>query len=89
MHGLSGHYAQILRIKNIYATINKFPLKQRTILINKEIIMNFQILLKKETWESVYEDKDPTHMFNSFLFTFLNIFQSSFPVEYKSMKRKK
>ena len=51
--------------------------------------MNFQILLKKETWESVYEDKDPTHMFNSFLFTFLNIFQSSFPVEYKSMKRKK
>ena len=50
--------------------------------------MNFQTLLKKETWESVYEDKDPTHMFNSFLFTFLKIFQSSFPVEYKSMKEK-
>ena len=46
-------------------------------------------LLKKETRASAYEDKDPTHMFNSFLFTFLNIFQSSFPVEYKSMKEKK
>ena len=27
--------------------------------------MNFQTLPKKETWESVYIDKDPNHMFNS------------------------
>ena len=50
--------------------------------------MNFQTLLKKEIWDSVYKDKDPNHMFNSFLFTFLNIFQSRFPVIYKSMKGK-
>ena len=87
MNGLSDHYAQILRSKNIYVTINKFPLKQRTRLINKEIIMNFQTT-ERETWESVNEDKDPTHMFNSFLFIFLNNFQSSFPVGYKSMKEK-
>jgi hypothetical protein len=31
-----------------------------------------------------YNDKDPNHMFISFLRTFLNIFQASFPVKYKS-----
>ena len=32
INGLSDHDAQILTIKNIYATINKLPLKNRTIL---------------------------------------------------------
>jgi hypothetical protein len=50
--------------------------------------MNFQTLLKIETLESVYVDKDPNHMFNSFLCTFFNIFQASFPVEHKSVKDK-
>jgi hypothetical protein len=47
--------------------------------------MNFQILLKKETWECVY--KDPKHMFNSQLHTFVNILQASFPVKYTNTKR--
>ena len=42
--------------------------------------MNFQTLLKKRTWEPVYKNKDPNHMFNSFLSTFLTIFQASYPV---------
>jgi len=50
--------------------------------------MNFQTLLKKDTWESVYTDTDPNHIFNSFLCTFLNIFQSCFPFKDKSMKDK-
>jgi len=50
--------------------------------------MNFQTLLKIETWESVYIDKDPNHIFNPFLCTFFNIFQASFPVEHKSVKDK-
>jgi len=48
INGLSDHDAQILTIKNIYATINKFSLKQRTRLIDNETIMNFQTVLKKE-----------------------------------------
>jgi len=40
--------AQILTIKNIYATINKFPFKQKTRYINNETIMNFQTLLKNK-----------------------------------------
>jgi hypothetical protein len=47
--------------------------------------MNFQTLLKKETWESVY--KDPNHMFNSVLHTFVNILQANFPVKYTNTKR--
>jgi len=50
--------------------------------------MNFQTLPNKETWEYGYVDKDSNHMFNSFLCTFLNIYQASFPVKYKSMKDK-
>jgi len=33
-------------------------------------------------------DKDPNHIFNSFLCTSLNIFQAGFPVKYKCMKNK-
>jgi len=47
VNGLSKHSAQVLKIKIIYATINKFPLKQRTRLIDIETIMDFQTLLKK------------------------------------------
>jgi hypothetical protein len=56
INGLSDHDAQILTIKNVYATTNKFPLKQRIKLIDNETIMNFQTLLKKETWESVFNE---------------------------------
>jgi ABC-type Fe3+/spermidine/putrescine transport system ATPase subunit len=72
----------------IYATINTFPLKERTRLIDNVTIMNFQALLKKETWESLYRDPDPNCMYKSFLCTFLNIFQAHFPGKYKCMKDK-
>ena len=87
-NGLSDHDAQILTIKNTYATTNKLPLKKRIRLTDNETVMNFKILLKKENWEPIYIDTDPKHMFNSFLCTLLNIFQASFPVKYKRMKDK-
>ena len=43
---------------------------------------------KKENWVSFYIEKDPSPMFTSFLCTFFNIFQASFPVRYKSTKDK-
>jgi hypothetical protein len=43
---------------------------------------------KKKNWEFVYIDKDPNHIFNSFLCTFLNTFQASFPVKHDSLKDK-
>ena len=65
-----------------------YPWKQQTRLIDNETMTNFMTLLKEETWESVYIDADPNHMFNSCLCTLINIFQASFTVKYGSMKVK-
>jgi hypothetical protein len=53
--------------------------------------MNFQTLLKKGTWESVYKNKDPNHMFKNVHRNELNIFQASYPVffEFRTTKKKK
>jgi hypothetical protein len=59
------------------------PFKHRTRKVNNETIMQFQLLLKSETWESVYKDNDTNNMFISFLYIFLNIF--SFPIKFKSV----
>jgi ribosomal protein S20 len=58
----------------------KTTLKQRNRLPNNETITKFKTLLKK-TWESVYIDTDPNHIFNSFICNFLKIFQASFPIK--------
>jgi hypothetical protein len=50
INGLSYHNAQYLMINNIAAASNLIPLKQRTRKVNNEIIMQFQLLLKSETW---------------------------------------
>jgi len=71
----------------MYAIINPFPLKQTARLTDNETIRNFHSL-KKKTWQYVYIDKDPNHMFNSFLCTFLNTFQASFPVKHNSLTDK-
>jgi hypothetical protein len=73
--------AQILTINNIWGN-KPIPLQQITRSIHNETIMNFQTLPNKETWEYVFVHKDSNRMFNSFLCTFLNIFQASFPVKY-------
>jgi hypothetical protein len=64
-------------------------LKHRTREISNEKIMHFQVQLANETWESIYIDNDTKNKFNSFVPTFLNIFEASFPVNYKSIHRNK
>jgi hypothetical protein len=59
INGLSDNHAQILTIKNIHATINKLPLKQRTRLIYNEIIVNFQTLITKKTENLFIQKKIP------------------------------
>jgi hypothetical protein len=44
--------------------------------------MQFQLLLRNETLEFVYKDSDTKNKFNSFLLTFLNIFEGCFPIKY-------
>ena len=88
INGLSDHDAQFLTINNAYVTRKEMPFKQKIRAINKITLTNFQALLKQEMWESVYHNEDVNDMFNSFLSTFLNIFEASFPVKYKSTNNK-
>jgi hypothetical protein len=85
INGLSNHDAQLFTINNTASAVNLVPLKQRTRKVNNDTIMQFQLLLKNETWESVYKDQDINNKFNSFLYTFLNIFKASFPMKYESI----
>jgi hypothetical protein len=86
-NSLSDHDAQLITINNIAPATNIMHLKQRTKEINNERIMQFQLQLANGAWESVYIDNDTNNKFNSFLCTFLNIFEASFPVKYKSIHR--
>jgi hypothetical protein len=83
-NGLSDHDGQFITINNIAAAGNIIPLRQRTRKINNETVMQFQLLLKNETWESIYNSK-----FNSFLYSFLNIYDGTFPTKYKNIGKSK
>jgi hypothetical protein len=89
INGLSDHDAQLLTIDNTYTVTNKVSLKRRKRLIKSDTLTNFQTLLKQEMWESVYRTHNTNYMFNSFLSTFLNIFEASFPVNYRRTNKEK
>jgi hypothetical protein len=82
INGLSERDAQFLTINEIWAPTNKIPKQQWTRLINSDILATFQALLEREMWESVYQKQGANCTFNSFLSTFLNIIEASFPVIY-------
>ncbi|PNF23822.1 hypothetical protein B7P43_G15913 [Cryptotermes secundus] len=89
INGLSDHDAQYLMMNNIALAGNSIYQKQKIRKINSETIMQFQHLLKSETWECVYKENDTNDKYNSFLSTFLNIFEASFPIKYKSVRKLK
>jgi hypothetical protein len=70
VNGMSNHDGQFIIINNIVATANLIPLRQRTRDVNNETVMQFDLLLKKETWESVYKSSDTNNKFNSLFFLF-------------------
>jgi len=47
IYALSDHNTEILTTESVYSTIKEFPLRQTTILINNEVVMNIQTLLKQ------------------------------------------
>jgi hypothetical protein len=53
-------------------------------LLNDTIIQ-FQLPLKNEIWESIYKSSDTNNKFNSFSYSFLNIYEASFPTKYKNI----
>jgi hypothetical protein len=85
INGLSDYDAEFITVNNVAVATNTVHLNQRSMEINNERIMQFQLQLANETWEFVCIDDDTNIKFNSFLHTFLNIFEASFPVKYKSI----
>ena len=77
-NGLSDHEAQFLTIVQINY-VNKYIQKSYR-KINKTTINNFLSQLSQENWDSVIGEKDVNHTFNSFLNSFLLIFNSCFPI---------
>jgi hypothetical protein len=52
-------------------------------LVNKDTIVNFQVQLSYETWDTVFDGEDINQIFNSFLNTYLRLFYSCFPLTKK------
>jgi exonuclease III len=74
---LSDHDAQILTIKIPIQTQSDKPKSIRR--INKYTISDFTFKLSNESWDSIFNNEDVNLMFNSFLNTYLRIFDLSFP----------
>jgi hypothetical protein len=67
--------------------IDLTPMKWKTRIINDETTAQFKCLLENETWEPIFENRDTNCKFNSFLFTFIKIFEASFSVQNKSVRK--
>jgi hypothetical protein len=85
---LSDHDAQCLILDKYSVTVNKTNNKLRnkfkSRIITCETINYFSEQLSNETWEEVYHNTDVNSAFNTFLSTFLNIYEASFPIAYLS-----
>jgi hypothetical protein len=71
INDLSDHDAQYLMMNNLAVAGKFIHQKQRIRKINSESIMQFQRLLKSETWERVYKENDTNNKYNLFLSSFL------------------
>ena len=80
INGLSDHDAQYI---SLHSFIMRPPLKKYRFIrkINEHTINDFLIKLSYENWETVFSTEDVNKMFNSFLDTYLQIFNSSFPLK--------
>lgn len=80
INGLSDHDAQSIKLPSFSPELP--PKKYRVIReINEYTINDFHRNLSYETWESVFSTEDVNRMFNSFLDSYLKIFNSSFPLK--------
>jgi hypothetical protein len=74
--------------QDAFMATNIVHMKQRTREISSEWIMQFELQVANEKL-GICIDDDTSSKFDSFLRTFLNIFEVSFPVKYKSIHRNK
>jgi hypothetical protein len=85
-NGLSDHDAQILVVENVELPPQKPAHKNKTWTVDVQIVAKFQMLLKEETWDTVYNADNVNRMFNNFHCILQRYFENSFPVSYKSYR---
>jgi len=77
-NGLSDHDAQFLTFRAWYP---KQPIGTKTIRkVDQQKISDFLFHLSNESWSTVFNTDDVNLMLNSFLDTYLKIFNASFPL---------
>ena len=78
LNGLSDHDAQILTFRAWYP---KQPIGNKTIRkVDQQKISDFLLHLSNESWSTVFNTVVVNLMLNSFLDTYLKIFDASFPL---------
>ena len=83
-NGISDQDAQILIMENIKIPLQKPAHKNKIWVIDNQTIAKFQMVLKEETWDTVYNVGNVNRMFNNFHCVLLRHCENSFPVSYKS-----
>jgi hypothetical protein len=80
VNGLSDHDAQLLLVYNSPTQIQKgqYYIKRQ---INGRNIENLKFKLSFEAWDDVFTEGDVDKLFNSFLNTYLRIYNSCFPYQ--------
>jgi hypothetical protein len=85
-NGLSNHNAQILILENIKIPLQKPAHKNKIRVTDDQTIAKFQVLLKEEMWDTVYNADNVNRMFNNFHCILLRYFENSFAISYKSYR---
>jgi hypothetical protein len=88
INGISDHDAQIIKLPSFNP--EQPSVKHKRIREITELTINdFLEKLSYETWETVFSTEDVNKMFNSFLDSYLKIFNSSFPLKRVYLAKKK
>lgn len=77
-NGLSDHDAQILVLRSLYPGQFSGAKFERT--VNQQTTTDFIFALSSESWSNIFNIDDVNQMYNSFLNTYLRIFNASFPL---------
>jgi hypothetical protein len=67
---LSDHHAQVLILENIKIPLQKPAHKNKIRVTDDQTLATFQMLLKEQTWDTVYSADDVNRMFNNFTVSF-------------------
>jgi hypothetical protein len=78
INGLYDHDAQLITLVNS-KVLNNITESISIRNINKNNILEFQMLLSREQWDNIFENNNVSNMFHNFHSTYLRCFNACFP----------